>query len=106
MYTTDAELVFPPRIIPELCGARSRVWQELVESSSRAGDGSIEQAAFGLMMARLNNCVSCNADSFRAIQGCSACSKQTLKRFHGSDDELQTLFLTAKTEIQQFEQRN
>ena len=102
MYNPNTDLIFPPRGIPTLCNERGEAWRNLVARVENAGPNSSEQMAFILMLARLNSCATCNADSYRAMQGCSVCAKQSLKRFHGSDEELSRLFETAKTEINVF----
>jgi len=99
MYNPDTDLLFPPRGISLLCNERGTTWQELVTAVETTGSDSLEQTAFILMMARLSNCVTCNADSYRAIHGCTVCAKHSLKRFHGSDEELSGLFETARTEV-------
>jgi len=102
MYNPDTDLIFPPRAIPTLSSERGSVWLDLVTIAQKSGPDSPERVAFILMMARLNNCATCNADSYRAIHGCSACARQSLKRFHGSDEELAGLFNTAKVEVTSF----
>jgi predicted peroxiredoxin len=102
MYNPNTDLIFPPRGIPFLYNERGKPWQDLVAAVERTGSNSPEQLALILMMARLNNCATCNADSYRAVQGCVVCSKQSLKRFHGSDEELNGLFETARTEVSLF----
>jgi hypothetical protein len=105
MYNPDTDLIFPPRSISPLCNERGTTWQELVAAVEKTGPDSPEQMAFILMMARLNNCPTCNADSYRAIHGCTVCAKQSLKRFHGSDEELTGLFKIARTEVGVFLQK-
>ena len=105
MYNSTTDLIFPPRIIPSLCNERGAAWQELIAAVERTGPDSPEQMAFILMMARLNNCATCSADSYRAIQGCTVCARQSLKRFHGSDEELTRLFKTARAEVNMFLQK-
>ena len=102
MYNPDTDLIFPPRVIPALSNERSSAWKDLVAHAQKSGSDSPEKVAFILMMARLNNCATCNADSYRAIQGCSTCSRQALKRFHGTDEELVRLFDAARCEIIQY----
>jgi alkylhydroperoxidase family enzyme len=102
MYNPDTDLIFPPRGISPLCNERGAQWQELVAAVEKTGLDSPEQMAFILMMARLNNCATCNSDSYRAINGCIVCAKQSLKRFHGSDEELKGLFETARAEVSLF----
>jgi len=48
--------------------------------------------AFILMMARLVACTSCQGDSHRAQIGCTQCAVQSVKRFHGTDDEFVLLY--------------
>jgi alkylhydroperoxidase family enzyme len=105
MHNPDTDLIFPARAISSLCNEREVTWRELVASVQKAGLDSPEQMAFILMMARLNNCSTCNADSYRAIHGCIVCARQSLKRFHGSDKELTRLFKTAQSEVGVFLQK-
>jgi hypothetical protein len=102
MYSNSTELLFPPRTIPALADARGPLWRDLVTATAKWADSSIEQTALTLMMARLNNCAVCNVDSYRAIHGCEACSKQTLKRFRGPDEELLQLYDAARIEVTRF----
>ncbi len=99
MHDFDTGLIFPPSNIASLASERGQPWQDLVTAVQKSGQDSPEQMAFLLMMARLNSCANCNADSFRAIHGCTVCGKQSLKRFHGSDQELTGLYQTAWTEV-------
>ncbi len=60
MYNPDTDLLFPPRALPALRNLRCTAWQELVSSVIMAGSGSLELISFILMMARMNNCSTCN----------------------------------------------
>jgi hypothetical protein len=100
LFNTDTDLLFPPRAIPSLCDQRGQEWQKLITKTLKAGTNSLEQIALILMMARINSCATCNSDSYRAMNGCTSCSKQTLKRFRGSDKELQALFDETKLEVE------
>lgn len=102
MYNSDTDLLFPDRAIPALRDQRGASWRALVSQVNAAGPESIEVLAFILMMVRLDSCVACNADSYRAMHGCTACAKQALKRFRGSDDDLIAQYQSAKVEIEQF----
>jgi hypothetical protein len=102
MYNPDTDLIFPPRGISSLCNERGTTWRNLVTAVEKAGPDSPEQMAFILTMARLNSCATCNADSYRAIHGCLACAKQSLKHFRGMDEELAGLYETAKAEVKVF----
>jgi len=106
MDNSGTDLIFPPRIISSLSTERGLVWKNLVGLVQNCESDSLEQVAFIFLMAQLNNCVSCNADSYRAIQGCTACAKQALKRFHESDDELVRLFESAKSGVNLYLQSN
>jgi hypothetical protein len=96
------ELLFPPELIPAIGDARSLIWRNFVNSTIRISKTPVEQAAFVLMITRLVNCVSCNANSFRAAQGCTFCSTQAIKRFHGSDEELINMFNKARVEVNEY----
>jgi hypothetical protein len=102
MYNPDTEVLFPARALPALRNLRGAAWQNLVTSVLNAGPDSLEQMAFVLMMARMNNCVTCNADSFRAMTGCTACAKQSLKRSHETDEALTEVYRAARTEVEQY----
>ena len=105
MYNPETDLLFPPRCLPALSDLRGAVWQALVTSVLAAGPESLEQMAFVLMMARLNNCTTCNSDSFRAMTGCTTCAKQALKRFHETDEALIAIYQAASAEVQQYLQK-
>lgn len=100
MHNADASLLFPPHLIPTLRDERGAAWQSLVAAAVEAGPGSLEQMAFTLMMARLDGCATCHADCYRAIQGCAACARQSLKRARASDEELLALFETARADVE------
>jgi hypothetical protein len=102
MYNPDTDLIFPLRILPALRDLRGTAWQELVSTVSEAGSNSLEQITFVLMMARINNCGTCNSDSYRAMNGCTICTKQSLKRFHESDQTLLGIFQTTRVEVEQY----
>jgi hypothetical protein len=106
MYNIDTELLFPPRVIPALVGLRGKAWQVLVDQVIQTEDGTLDRLAFILVMVRLNSCASCSSDSFRAMQGCTACARQTIKRYRGSDKELVALYESAKPEIEFYLRKN
>ena len=47
-------------------------------------EGHPEQLAFSLMMIRLDGCLTCETDFYRAMRGCKACARQMLRRFKGT----------------------
>ena len=88
MYNSDTELLFPSRIIPVLRSLRGEKWQNLIDLVCQKNPESFETTAFVLMMARMNGCVSCNIDSYRAMRGCTQCARLSVRRFRGEDQEL------------------
>lgn len=102
MYNSDTELLFPMRVIPALRELRSADWQHLVDQVLAQADDSPERAAFVLLMVRLGNCSTCEAGSYRALQGCTTCARQTVRRFRGSDRELEERHRHAQQEIERY----
>jgi hypothetical protein len=102
MYNPNTDLIFPPRAIHSLAEERTPVWQDLVQMVETAEQNSLEQTAFILVMARMSSCATCNSDSFRALNGCSVCARQSIKRYRGSDEDLVELFDTAKDEVERY----
>ena len=87
MYT-DNEILFPHYAIPALRHVRGEKWAKLIEKLSQKEETSAETLALMAVMIELNGCLPCETDSYRAMRGCDACAKQTLRRFEGSDGEL------------------
>lgn len=105
MYAEN-ELFFPRHIISSLRGLRGEKWAKLVDRVSKLPDTHEDVLAFMLMMVRLDGCMCCETDSYRAMRGCGACAYQTLRRFKGTDDELLDMFASALDEVQAFFQKN
>jgi hypothetical protein len=101
MYTRN-ELLFPYHVIPLLRQVRGETWRALINSLVDAAEDDPRTLALMLLMIRLNGCLSCETDSFRAMRGCATCALQTLRRFKGSDDELLAQYQQALTEIQSY----
>ena len=55
-----------------------------------------------LLMIRINGCMACETDSYRAMRGCTACAHQTLRRYKGDDDELIGIYEQALADIRDF----
>ena len=98
MYT-DNELLFPRYVIPSLRNLRGPEWAQLVDEVAQLHECHEKVLAFMLMMIRLNGCMSCETDSYRAMRGCAACAHQTLRRFKGSDAELMKKYQTALNDV-------
>ena len=92
MFIADTELLFPSRVILELRDLRGEAWQKLVDEVVEQEPKSIKRLAFTLMMVRLDGCVTCNSDSYRAMLGCTECACQNIRRFRESDQELIQLY--------------
>ncbi len=99
MYQKDAEVLFPTRVIASLRSLRTEKWQQLVDHVLGVPENDPDVLAFNLVMIRLDGCLSCQADSFRAMRGCTACARQSILRFKGSDDDLIEMWETARQEI-------
>lgn len=99
MYQNDAEMLFPDRVIPSLRNLRGQEWQQLIDHVLGQPSGSVEHQAFGLMMIRLDGCLTCHADSYRAMRGCTLCAQQAVARFKGHDGELVAAYEQAKADI-------
>ena len=99
MYNSDTELLFPLRVVPSLATLRGDEWHQLLAQVSSEKAELADQMAFVLMMVRLDGCVGCNADSFRAMKGCTQCARQNVRRFRGSDVELVELFKNTRKEV-------
>lgn len=96
------EFVFPPYAIPALQGMRGEEMDKLVETALEAETGSPEQVAFVLMFVHLAGCVSCQADSFRAMRGCIPCARQVIRRYAGEDGELSRQYDTALRQVEKY----
>lgn len=105
MYAEN-DLLFPYQAIPALRKLRGPQWQSLIERVMRLPETHEEPLALMLMMIRLNGCVSCETDSYRAMKGCAACAIQTLRRHKGEDTELLTLYNQALTDVHAFARQN
>jgi hypothetical protein len=88
MYNPDTEVLFPERVISTLRSLHGDEWRQLVDYLAAPETDSKERHAFVLMMVRMCGCVGCNADSFRAMRGCTQCARQVVRRFRGSDREI------------------
>jgi len=105
MYANN-ELMFPHPAIPSLSRLRGPKWQALVDEVMHQPETSDETLAFMLMMIRLNGCMGCETDSYRAMRGCDACAIQTLRRYKGTDDDLVRLYEKAHHDVQAFGEKN
>ena len=105
MLNADTELLFPIRVIPILGDLRGEEWKKLIAYLSSEKAQEDELCAFTLMMVRLGGCSGCNADSFRAMKGCSHCARLTIRRYKGSDRDLIDLYEMAKKDLVEYRRR-
>jgi len=102
MYNDDADFIFPSWVIKDLKDQKGEEWRDLIQSVLVHDQDSSEHLAFVYLMAKLNNCQTCSADSFRALKGCKECSLQTLRRTDFSDSKLLKEYEKSKIQIQGF----
>lgn len=98
MYTQN-EILFPHYAIQSLRDARGPEWQSLIDHVVAQPETSEVSLAFMMMMIRLNNCLECETDSYRAMRGCEACSAQTIRRHKSSDQGLVELYEQILAEV-------
>jgi len=96
------EMMFPPRVIPKLRDLRGKEWQKLVDKVSALPEMHPDKLAFMLMMIRLDGCLRCDADSYRAMRGCGLCARQTIRRLKELDEDLLERFREAQTDVLEF----
>jgi len=101
MYQAN-EILFPNYVIPLLRDMRGPEWRTLVDRVMTLPTDHPETLAFVLMMVRMNQCMECETDSYRAMRGCAMCATQTLRRYHGADRELLKAYGKAMTDVQAF----
>ncbi len=101
MYTKN-QLMFPHQVIPQLRDVRGAEWALLIDKVLQAAEGDEESLAFVLTMVRLNGCMACETDSYRAMRGCHACSIQTLRRYKGTDRELLNVYQQALEDVRRY----
>jgi hypothetical protein len=105
MYTKN-ELMFPHHVVPLLRDLRGAEWQNLIDQVLAVSEDDEVSLAFVLMMIRLNGCMACETDSYRAMRGCDACAIQTLRRYKGSDRELLRAFQQALEDVRRYMTKN
>lgn len=100
------DILFPHSVILSLKNKRGKEWAQLVERISKLPENHEETLAFMLMMVRLNGCMTCETDSFRAMRGCTSCTHQTLKRLKDEDTELFDMYEKALSDVRRFHKNN
>ena len=99
MYQSDTEMLFPMRVAPELRELRGKTWRDLVDGVLATSEASEERLAFSLVIIQLAGCLTCHTDSYRAMRGCTICSRQAVRRFRGEDKQLLDMYDESMREI-------
>lgn len=102
MFNSDTELLFPLRVIPSLGDIRGQEWQNLIEDLSAEDSETADKIAFTAMVVKLAGCAACNADSFRAMRGCTQCSHLTIKRYKGTDKDLLQIYQDCQKDVKAY----
>ena len=105
MYAPN-QIMFPAEIIPELRDSRGAEWDALIERLRTLPQTHEEVLAFMLMMIRLNGCMECETDSYRAMRGCDLCALQTLRRYKGTDEQLFECLGDARRDVEDYMARS
>ncbi len=75
-----------------------------MEHVSSLAEDHLESLAFSLLMIRLDGCMGCETDSYRAMRGCAPCALQTLRRYKGPDEELFQRYRKALEDIRAYQE--
>ena len=102
MYAKDAEVLFPPRVMAALQDLRGPVWQRLVARVHALPENHPDALAFSLLMIRLCSCLTCHPHNYRALQGCTACARQVVGRYKGTDAELWAQWERARVDVRRW----
>jgi hypothetical protein len=101
-----SELLFPPYAIAPLQGLRGPEWDDLVVRVAALPETHPESLAFSLMMMRLDGCLTCETDSYKAMRGCVQCAIQTIRRFKEDDEDLLQLYKEAQADVDAYLKEN
>lgn len=99
IYQDESQMIFADWMVSSLDTFGVPLWQNFFEQVSESPSDSLERKAFVLMIAKLDSCETCNADSFRALRGCVRCVEQNISRMREKPQELLDLFEKAMEEI-------
>lgn len=100
MYV-QTEILYPPKVTPQLREACGEEWRQLVEHVSTLDEAHPENLAFTLTMIRLDGCLDCETDSFRAMRGCAACAQQNLRKYRKNEKDILKQYKAALKDVQQ-----
>ena len=101
MYV-NTQIMFPPWVIPTLRDACGPEWQRLVDRVTPLEETHPESLAFSLMKIRLDGCLECETDSFRAMRGCAACALQSVRRYRSNEGALLRQYHVALDDVRSY----
>ena len=101
-----SELLFPPYAVKPLRGLRGPEWDDLITRIDALPETHPDSLAFSLMMIRLDGCLTCETDSYKAMRGCAQCAIQTIRRFKEDDEDLLQLYREAQADINAYLKEN
>jgi RNase adaptor protein for sRNA GlmZ degradation len=93
------ELLFTPHLVPKLRDLRGEEWGKLIDYLSTLPETHPDALAFSMMMIRLNSCLTCEMDSYRAQRGCALCARQAILSFKGTDRQLLQRYERARRDM-------
>ena len=105
MYNPDTDFIFPSRVIPALRSLLGPEWRGMCDEAQKAPQTDTAHLSFVLLMVGLNGCENCNADSYKAMRGCTACSVQTIERFPGKEGDLKKKLEKARNEVVEYRKK-
>jgi hypothetical protein len=97
-----SELLFPPYAIAPLENLRGPEWAALVRRVAALPETDPDSLAFSLMMMRLDGCMTCETDSYKAMRGCVQCAIQTIRRFKEEDGDLLEFYKEAQADVKAY----
>ncbi len=102
MYNEDTEIIFPLRVAKSLRDLHGDDWKKIVDKAAKAAPNSAEAVSFVLAMARVDGCNTCNADSFRAMKGCTLCAQDAVRRYRGGEKALIKVVDKARADVERW----
>ncbi|QLQ04908.1 MAG: hypothetical protein HZY76_01495 [Anaerolineae bacterium] len=100
MLIPKAEIIFPPRLIPQLRDLRGPEWRR--GSGQKLPETHPDSLALSLLMIRLDGCMKCYAGSYKFMRGCQLCATQTITQYKGTDAQLLREYGRAQVDIDDY----
>jgi len=90
------------RVAPHLEELKGPEWRELVQRAVASPEASPEQLAFSLLLIRINGCLTCHTDCYRAMRGCTVCAVTSIRRHRDGGPELVAMYEQALEDVRQY----